>query len=545
MAFSTRRDLAVLLIVCALAFGWQLGRLGLIDPDEPFYAQTAVEMLDRHDWITPHIFGHPQFEKPPLFYWLACISFSALGRTELAARLPGALAATLLVFLTWAFGRRAIGRRAGLLAGVVLATGVAFAVTARIMLTDVVFALFVCGACFAFWRAVEPTEGGGEARGRTGWMALAFASSALAVLTKGPLGSLIPALAALAWMRLARRPFPARGAGLAAAAGLHLLIAAPWYAAMLAHYRWDYVRAFFIHENLERLIRAEHPANNRLDYYPAVLILGSFPWIPLLGVTLLRARRLIAAGGVALYLACWFVTSFAFFTLAQSKLPTYVLFLFVPLALLSGATLDALLREGFRSRLERGVALGLGVLQALGPCAVIAFPAYRAFFVPAGAAAACLALAALLLGRRPSAGWVAASAAATMALVVGATTWSARAIEAETSVRPVTEALGRLGSREAPVLTSAFLARGVWFYTRRGARVLSNRDQPFFTPHPLPVVLGAAGLLDFVREHGTTLCVMRAKEWREIERGGTTGLPTERVTVGDMLIIRVSPPPAD
>src|SRR6266568_9087066 len=149
MSSSTRRDLAVLLVVCALAFGWRLGRLGLIDPDEPFYAQTATEMLARHDWTTPHIFGAPQFEKPALFYWLACLSFSALGRNELAARLPGALAATVLVLLTWAFGRRAFGTRAGLLAAVVLATGVAYAVTARMMLTDMVFAAFVCTACFA------------------------------------------------------------------------------------------------------------------------------------------------------------------------------------------------------------------------------------------------------------------------------------------------------------------------------------------------------------------------------------------------------------
>lgn len=541
MSSSTRRDVAVLLVICAIAFGWRLGRLGLIDPDEPFYAQTAVEMLDRHDWVTPHIFGHPQFEKPPLFYWLACVSFSALGRSELAARLPGALSATLLVFLTWAFGRRAFGQRAGLLAGIVLASGVAFAVTARMMLTDVVFAACVCAACFAFWRAAEPGTDAAPEERRTRWVVLSLVMSALAVLTKGPLGSLIPGLAAFAWLRLTRRPFPARGAGLALAAALYALIALPWYVVMLADYRWDYVRAFFLHENLERLYRAEHPSNNRLDYYPAVLILGSFPWIPLVGLTLMRVRSLLARGGAALYLACWFVTSFVFFTIAQSKLPTYILFLFVPLALLAGVTLDALLREGFRGRAERRVALALAAFQALGVCAAFAFPAYRAYFLPAAAAAGCLFLAAFLLARRPSAGWVAASVAATLALVVGATTWSAQAIEAETSVRPATQALARSGAAEAPVLTSAFLVRGVYFYAHRGARVLSNRGQPFFTPHPLPLVRGAAGLRDFVREHGATFCVMRAKEWREIVKLDPSGIPAGSEAVGDKLILRVSP----
>src|SRR5882672_192322 len=106
MSSATRRDVALLLLVCALAFGLRLGRLGLIDPDEPFYAQTAVEMLARHDLVTPRNFDHPQFEKPALFYWLACAAFTVLGRTEAAARLRGAAAATMLVLLTWSFARR-------------------------------------------------------------------------------------------------------------------------------------------------------------------------------------------------------------------------------------------------------------------------------------------------------------------------------------------------------------------------------------------------------------------------------------------------------
>src|SRR5436190_16165649 len=144
-----RRDLAILLLVAALALGAGLGRPGLIDPDEPFYAQTATEMLDRHDAVSPYIFGHPQFEKPILFYWLAMASFATFGRTELAARLPGAGFGIALVLMTGIFGVRAFGRRAGLLAGIVLATTIAYVGCGRLMLTDTVFATFVCGACFA------------------------------------------------------------------------------------------------------------------------------------------------------------------------------------------------------------------------------------------------------------------------------------------------------------------------------------------------------------------------------------------------------------
>src|SRR5438093_9143704 len=113
---AIRRDLLVLVALCALVFWLRLGRLGLIDPDEPFYAQTATEMIQSHDWLTPRIFGHPQFEKPILFYWLAIASYRTLGVDEFASRVPGALFATLLVLLTYLFGARALGRRSGFLA---------------------------------------------------------------------------------------------------------------------------------------------------------------------------------------------------------------------------------------------------------------------------------------------------------------------------------------------------------------------------------------------------------------------------------------------
>src|SRR5215470_1093908 len=151
----SRRDWLLVLPLCAVVFFFRLGRLGLIDPDEPFYALTAREMLARHDWLVPHIFGQPQFEKPIFFYWLAAASFTLFGQNETAARLPAAGFASLLVAITAAFGARMWGRRAGLLAGIVLATSLALAGTTRVMLTDVVFGCFVVASCFRFYLAAE------------------------------------------------------------------------------------------------------------------------------------------------------------------------------------------------------------------------------------------------------------------------------------------------------------------------------------------------------------------------------------------------------
>src|SRR6266581_1077178 len=177
---SAFRDILLIALVCTVVFWWRLGRLGLIDPDEPFYAQTAHEMVASGDWVTPQIFGKPQFEKPIFFYWMTAASFVVFGETEFAARVPAALPATLLVGLVYAFGCGFVGRRAALLSAIVLATGIEYAIMSRLMLTDIALALFISGALFSYWRAMED-----EAR-RTRWILLHFVCGGLAALTKGP-----------------------------------------------------------------------------------------------------------------------------------------------------------------------------------------------------------------------------------------------------------------------------------------------------------------------------------------------------------------------
>jgi 4-amino-4-deoxy-L-arabinose transferase-like glycosyltransferase len=80
-----------------------LGQFGLIGADEPRYAQVAREMLERHDWITPVLGGHAWLEKPPLYYWQAMLAYSVFGVSDVAARMPAAVDATLLVVAVYLF----------------------------------------------------------------------------------------------------------------------------------------------------------------------------------------------------------------------------------------------------------------------------------------------------------------------------------------------------------------------------------------------------------------------------------------------------------
>ena len=99
-------ELLTLLGFCAFLFFFGLGDFGLVGADEPRYAQVAREMLARKDWITPVLYGAPWFEKPILYYWEAIIAFKLFGVSDWAARLPGAISATVMVGAVYLFFRR-------------------------------------------------------------------------------------------------------------------------------------------------------------------------------------------------------------------------------------------------------------------------------------------------------------------------------------------------------------------------------------------------------------------------------------------------------
>ncbi len=91
---------SLLVLLCVLTFFVGLGRPAITDSDEAFYAEAAREMVAGGDWITPHYNGQYRFEKPVLYYWLAALGYLGVGVSELAARVPSAVAGLVLVLTT-------------------------------------------------------------------------------------------------------------------------------------------------------------------------------------------------------------------------------------------------------------------------------------------------------------------------------------------------------------------------------------------------------------------------------------------------------------
>ena len=536
------RDYLLLAFICAVVFWWRLGWLGLIDPDEPFYAQTAREMVDSGDWVTPQIFGHPQFEKPIFFYWLTAAAYKIFGETEFAARVPAALPATLLVGLVYAFGVGFMGRRAALLSAIVLGTGIEYAIMSRLMLTDIGLALFIAGALFSYWRAMED-----EAH-RTRWILLHFICGGLAALMKGPIGSIATILAIWSFSWVMNRRSVMRGPALWGGLALYTVIAVPWYAVMLNKFGWVFFNEFFIHENWDRLIRAEHPTNNKwyfaygFLYYIGLLLGGSLPWMPAVALAINRAVQGIRNDPRLAFLWCWIISSVILLTIARSKLPSYVFYVFVPVAMAAGLALDDLLTHGFRTARDRRLFFGFAILQLAVVLCAEQVKIARPFATPALAMAACFAVALVLLWRKQWTGMIVANAAATVALIGGALVFSVDHVEQYSSGRPVARAMMEGQDGSEPLLAGKFLARGIHFYTHQPVWVLANKPQPFWTPHPLPVVAGRDALHAFVEKHGAVRLTVRRSEWPFWLKSKMIAAAGEPQWFGDNAVIRLTAP---
>ena len=403
------RDALLVLALAGLLLLPRLGAVALTDRDEGANAEAAREMLEQGSWVTPTLGGAPRFAKPAFTYWLMAGAYAVLGVSEAAARLPSAGAALGLVLVQYAFARWAFGASVAWRAALVLLLSVEYVAIGRMALTDATLALWTTIAAFAFVRGWLGTPH----RGR--WYALAWIASGLAVLTKGPVGLLVPLGGIVAYLALAsglrqawREAWPLRGLL------LFLLIAGPWYLAMFWLHGWDYA-ARARGETLGRVLRpVTGPGGTALFYLP-VLLLGFFPWSAFLpeavvaGLRQARARARRSRGeAVSVFAAVSLVVGLVLFSLAQTRLPHYVLPLFPAAALLVATSWPAR-----RSRLSRALLAGIGIaLAALLAAAWLAPPQVVRLLAPAYPAApdATLPATALLVA-------VLVAGAATAALV--------------------------------------------------------------------------------------------------------------------------------
>ncbi|HVB80948.1 MAG TPA: glycosyltransferase family 39 protein [Candidatus Binataceae bacterium] len=352
----------VLTLVGAALFLVNLGGYPFYTKGEPREAVTVFDMLHGGGFILPLRAGVEIPSKPLLMHWLAAIiSILAGGVSEWTVRMPSGLFAVGGMLAAYLYLRRLFDDRIGFLAALMLGTTVQYLQAGSGARVDMTLTFFLEVAFFEFILIAE----GLTARRMTLYFAIA-----MAVLSKGPVGLVLPGLVALVWIAIEGRWQLLGELRLVRGAALVTLLAGGWYLAAALTAGMPFVHKQLLAENLFRFVRdsAFHEGHAHPFYYMEGALIGGFmPWTPLLLIVFVQAaRRPHLMGRRLSYLMVWFVVVLLFYNLPQSKRGVYLLALYPALAALLAIYVEAAARVPDVSRhLIRWLSLLAAVFFAL------------------------------------------------------------------------------------------------------------------------------------------------------------------------------------
>ncbi|MEH2350229.1 MAG: glycosyltransferase family 39 protein [Nostoc sp.] len=352
-ALSVTVSILWLMVIGWIAFGWNLGNTGLIDETEPLFAEASRQMFVTGDWITPFFNGETRFDKPALIYWCQAIAYYMIGVNEWAVRLPSAIAAFGLICLAFYTVQWYLTKQDELeqvsrptrryltsfTAAALMALNPETIIWARTGVSDMLLTGCMASALLCFFLGYAG-KGAGGAESITNtpfpnkWYLAFYVLIAGAILTKGPVGIVLPGLIVGAFLLyVGRFREVLREMGLLVGMLIILGLSVPWYALVIWRNGWNYINSFFGYHNLERFTEVVNGHSAPWYFYFIVVLLGFAPCSVYIPVAVVRLkfwqrshwRSVERFQQFGLFAWFWFASVFGFFCIAVTKLPSYVL----------------------------------------------------------------------------------------------------------------------------------------------------------------------------------------------------------------------------
>jgi 4-amino-4-deoxy-L-arabinose transferase-like glycosyltransferase len=371
------------LVLAAFNLAFRVGNELVQVWDESLFAITASEMVESGDWIGTTFLGALDYynSKPPLHTWLVALSFTAFEPGLVSLRVPSMVAAWLTVALLLWWAGRVFDRATGIVAALVLATtyGFLYVHSGRSGNADALFTLLITATVVTLWASRDHPW-------RRVWLG---AIVGLAFMVKG-MGILMPAVI-IGGVELGgrwRRELDRRRQWLplVAAAGMFVLIVAPWAVARWQVDGWRFFDAMFFHDFVDRASTVLEGHEGAPYYYLYFLQKHHYDWLlaALVALICLPARwtrlRTLMTGTdhfTAVLLLAWFAGTFVLPTVAATKVGWY-LNSFYPLFALVVARLVVEAWQATAPHPRRAALVAASFVAALGVAeSKLAWHSYR------------------------------------------------------------------------------------------------------------------------------------------------------------------------
>lgn len=322
----------IVFVVSLILFSFQSGVIGLeFKGDENFYYQSARQMVDTDDWVTPHYFNEPRFQKPPLYYWITAFLFKAFGEGWKIARFPAAVSMALVMVFIYLFGIRLFNRRIALLSSLIAVSSIATFRYARLVLPEALLTLFLCATLYLF--LVKKAY------------LLAYVLIGLSVLIKGPVALILPLFIIGAYRCAKGEKGIFKDIRFSLLIFTALAISLPWFIMMIRMHGQPYLNHIIFRETIQRIGGLKYVLKALLYFLP-VIFLYYLPWSLFSLQAINHTSHLIAKKPSyrdgAVFSFVWFFSIMVFFTFIGEKHRHYMLLACAPFALMAGNYFDNL-----------------------------------------------------------------------------------------------------------------------------------------------------------------------------------------------------------
>ncbi|HET7201008.1 MAG TPA: glycosyltransferase family 39 protein [Burkholderiales bacterium] len=528
------RWIANAFLICALIWFGGLEYRGLFMPDEGRYADIAREMLDTNDWVTPRLNGIKYLEKPPLQYWATAGAFAVFGADEWTARLWPALTGFLGIALVAFAALRLAPGSPWIFPASTIAGCWGYFLGGQFLTLDMGLTFFLTAAMLGF---ALSRRGGIPARAELGWMLFAWAAMACAVLSKGIVGIVIPALALVVYLAIERDWPLLRRLHWLPGLGVFAAIVFPWFL-LVQERNPEFFQFFFVHEHFERYLLPDHHRPGPWWYFLPVLLVGLLPWTPAIPAAMAKAWKAREPADFKLdrFLVIWAGVVVVFFSASHSKLPGYVLPA-VPAILLLFARHYPTLSERLR-RAPGFACVASGVVLALVAGGLPALSAqnswtefdtqYSVWLLAAALVLLVAGLAALGLLRRarPDASLAVLGLGSLLAaqLALSGTHAVDGRFSSERLIETITGETLRF-PRDPPFYSVGSFDQSVPFYLGRSVTLVGYQDElaPGIAAEPEKYIGSVEEFLGRWRDHAEAFAIMTPRVYETLRREGLPG----------------------
>ena len=362
---SIKKISLILTLILVIFFGYEIGNRPFADPDEGRYVEIPREMVVTGDYVTPRLNGLKYFEKPPLIYWLQAATIKTVGIGEYSMRFWIAFFAVLGCLSVYFVGLACKSVTLGLLSTGILATNLLYYAHSRIIILDLAVSVLMSGVLWCFFLAfVRKRE-----RPSKKLVVSMYALAALACLTKGLIGIILPGFVGFLWICFTNNWKKVKDIISVPGILIFLVIFLPWHIAVCMR-NADFFHFYFVVEHFLRYTTQLHSRYQPAWFFVPIIIAGLLPWTGFSLVALKESAKNIikkADNDEDIFLLCWILGIFGFFSFSNSKLVPYILPIVPPIAFLTAKMITKI------NAADRNFKIGAWLNIAIFALAIIAF----------------------------------------------------------------------------------------------------------------------------------------------------------------------------